>query len=274
MKFRLLLAHLVFTILNCVCGALGADVQQDTHELATTLDVFRDRYFTANGGKDKMLSVHSMRVEAVLTRADGVSGKIVYIKEQPSYMRSIWYGPRGMVLRRGSNGTKSCEMVTLANGQEKGRIADDMPADVFEWVIANPDSCGAKLEMLPVERSERSECYHIAAHFANGKVKDYFVDTTTFSEVRVVETATDGKKKTFLVQAPVKFDGIWFPGTQIELNADGTESNRIEIKDVQLNIGLLPCFFDPPEELLDKNANAAEQPAPVPVKAGTAAESK
>jgi hypothetical protein len=252
MKFRLLLAPLVFTLLSCFSGAYGADEQddKDTHGLVTTIEKFRERYFVANGGREKLLSIRSMRVEALLTRADGVQGKIIYIKESPALVRSIWYGPRGIVLRRGSNGVKSWEMLTTADGTQKGRITTDMPSDVFEWVIANPEGCGATLELLPVERSERAEYYHVRAKFADGRQKDYFLDTTSFGEARVVDTAADGTEKTYLVDKPVKFDGIWFPGVQMELASDGKELNRIEIVDVQMNVGLLPCFFDPPEEIL------------------------
>ena len=221
----------------------------DSGEIAKTLKDFRERYFVANNGKDKMLSVRSMRVEAELTRPDGDGGKMVFIKQKPNYVRSVWYAPRGMTVRKGYNGKESWELVTAPNGSEKGRILPEVPPDVFEWVIADPEACGAKLEMLPVERSERSELYHIRATFNDGRVKNYYLDTTSFCESKVVETETDGTVKTFVVESPIKYNGIWFPGVQIQYDASGKEVARVKIDDVKMNVGIFPCFFDPPESL-------------------------
>jgi hypothetical protein len=230
----------------CVTAS-GAPMNSD--EPARTLDDFRDRYFVANNGKDKMLSVQSMRVEAVLSRPGEEGGKIIYIKQKPNYVRSVWYGPKGVVLRHGYNGVVAWEMVTFPDGTEKGRISNEVPGDVFEWVIASPESCGATLELLPLERLERSENYHVRATFASGVVKDYYIDTMTFCETKVIEKSKDGTVKTYVVETPQKFDGIWFPGVQIEYDQSGKEIARVEVKDVQMNIGLLPCFFDCPKAL-------------------------
>jgi hypothetical protein len=252
MKCRSLFASLLFAVLLNTAGWLHADggAASGDQSLATTLDAFLERYYAANGGKDKLLSVRSMRIETNLFLKDGQAGKLIYVSEQPNLVRSVWYGPRGTVLRRGYNGAQSWEMTTMPDGSEKGHIGTDAPGAFFEWVIANPEACGAKLEFLPMERSERMEYYRVKAVYLDGTMKDYWLDAASLCDVKVVKTHPDGTTSTFIVEKPVKYDGIWFPGVQRELDSKGVEVNRIELLDVQMNIGLLSCLFDPPEELL------------------------
>ena len=259
MKFRSLFAPLLFSLTMVVPCALQAEdaVVADSSTLAVTLDSFLERYFKANGGKDKILLMRSIRAEAALTLADGRKGNLVYVYQQPGYMRSVWFGPAGVTLRRGNNGKQSWELVSMPDGTIKGRMTNDMPGQMFEWTIANPESCGATLEFLPVERAERAEYYRIKAKYADGRIKNYWLDTATLAEVKVEETLADGKVKTFLIDKSIRYDGIWFPALQRELDQDGRELNRIELLDVQMNIGLLPCFFDPPEDLAKAIAEQA-----------------
>jgi hypothetical protein len=53
------------------------------------------------------------------------------------------------------------------------------------------------------------------------------------------------------------------PVFQRELLPDGSYGQQLRIDDVQLNIGLVHCFFDPPQEMLrsiqrEKAADEAE----------------
>jgi hypothetical protein len=57
---------------------------------------------------------------------------------------------------------------------------DKPPLDVFEWVLANPQASGAVLEMLPLERDGRNECYRVRATYASGMVKDYWLVTASY----------------------------------------------------------------------------------------------
>jgi hypothetical protein len=228
------------------------DAPAETRALAVTQDDLLNRYCEANGGREHLKNVRSLRIEAVMTMRDGGTGKLIYIKEQPFYMRSIWYGPNGTVVRKGYNGQHSWELFQNFDGRERFSYLPGRPQDVFEWVLVDPEACGATLEMLPLERVGRDECYRVRASYADGTIRDFWLDTTTLCEVRVEATSPDGRVSTFLVEKPAKYDGIWFPGVQREIMPDGSFGTAIEITDVQMNIGLLPCFFDPPQRWLNQ----------------------
>lgn len=245
-------APLLALVLLFVAAPLrAADTAADTDDLARDLPSFLDRYFAANGGKDNLLSIRSLRVEASLAFASGAKGELVYISQLPGYIRSVWTGPRGEVVRHGYNGVVAWELRTRADGTETGRVGTSVPGPMFDWVIANPSAAGATLEFLPVERQDRLERYHIRATYANGRVKDYFLDTTTLAEVKVVDRETSGAVRTILIDKSIKRNGIWFPQTQREVDDSGASVLSIEVSDVQLNLGLLPVFFDPPKKLMD-----------------------
>jgi len=257
---------LVFTsallCLMSLCPLVAQDVPAETRALASTLDDVIERYCEASGGREHIKAVRSLRIETVLTMADGSSGKLVYIKKQPYYMRSIWYGPRGIVVRKGFNGKRAWELFQGPDGRERLSYLDGRLSEIFEWVLADPEACGATLTMLPVERVGREECYRVRATYADGNVRDFWLDTASLCEVRVTETRKNGATTTFLIEKPLKYDGIWFPGVQREIMPDGSTGNTIEILDVQMNIGLLPCFFDPPEGLLGPESPQNTDPVP------------
>jgi hypothetical protein len=230
--------------------------------LATTLDDLLARYYEANGGREHMLAIRSLRVDASLTMSDGSSGSLVYIKSQPNLVRSTWRSDRGMEIRRGNNGSQGWESVTMPDGRTRMRLGGGVPPDMFEWVLCSPESCGAVLEMLPTVRDGRQEYYRVMARFADGTTKEYWLDSLALNETRVVCTDSDGAQKIYLVPRSVKYDGIWFPAVQREIAADGSTVGEVVLNDVQMNIGLLPIFFDPPEELTSAQRQEGGAQAP------------
>lgn len=242
---------LALILLFAAVPSRAAEPAAADDDLASDLPTFLEKYCAANGGRENLLSIRSLRMEATLTMVNGTKGGMIYISQLPGYMRSVWSGPRGETVRRGFNGVISWELRTRPDGSEVGSIGTSVPGPVFDWVLANPAAVGAELEFLPVERSDRSEAYHVRARYADGRLKDYYLNTVTLAESKVVETAIDGTVRTVVIDKSMKRNGIWFPQVQREMDASGAEVLSIEVSDVQLNIGLLPVFFDPPKKLLD-----------------------
>ncbi len=262
MNRPLSLLLLLSALFAAVCAPLAA--QDAAPALARNLGELLDRYCEANGGRERINNVRSLRVEATLTLPSGASGKMVFIKQSPNFVRSVWYGPRNLVVRKGYNGVEAWEHVSEPGGRDRYGYVDKPPLDVFEWVLANPQASGAVLEMLPVERDGRSECYRVRASYASGMVKDYWLDTASYRELRVEERQPGKPPVCHVIEEHQKFDGIWFPLFQRELLPDGSYGQQLRIDDVQMNIGLVHCFFDPPQEMLrsiqrEKAADEAEK---------------
>ncbi|MBN1403418.1 MAG: hypothetical protein JW942_02980 [Opitutales bacterium] len=259
-----LLCFLLASSLFLPMSAQAQDVAAREQSLARNLDELLERYCAANGGRETINSVRSLRVEAVLSTADGQSGTMIFIKQKPNFIRTSWHSNNGVIISKGFNGTQAWEHVSFPNGDERYSFISKVPRDVFEWVLADPEGCGATLEMLPIERDGSRELYHVRASFAaTGFVCDYWLDAVSLCEVRVRERDADGTETESIVEKPFRQDGIWFPGVQREVLPDGSSGNVVEVKDVQMNIGLLHCFFDPPKELVDA-AKKAEADIPAP----------
>lgn len=214
-----------------------------------------NRFYEMNGGHQHLLDIQSMRVEAWYTTAKGVKGKLVQIKKRPDLVLTVWHSPDGLTVRRGSNGEQAWERISRVGYPDEVRFLEFTPEGVFESLLVDPRASGAVLERLPDETLQRDECYVVRATLPSGHTKTYWLEKRSMREIQVKEVTAQGDESLISLEAHVKEQGIWFPGMQHQPDPQGGDS-QLELVDVQINIGLLPGLFDPPADLLAKEAAA------------------
>jgi hypothetical protein len=239
----------VFTIFLLSAGFSVPLVAEDADVPAASMEAFTARYLEANSGLDKLNKVGSLRIEAVRTMAGGERGEFIYQNRFPNLERSVWSGPNHFVLRRGENGKCVWAYTRASDGRTTLDLAAKPQMRLFDWTVIDPAHCGAALKFLPRELLNGVDCYRIRAVFQDGSSRDYWFEVKTLRPAKVLETASDGSVRYFVIDKSNKYDGIWFPQVMREVNASGADLERVEVSDVQLRLAILPDFAEPPSNL-------------------------
>lgn len=231
-----------FLLACCLSSSLAAEVDMQS---GGAVD-FSERYLAANGGVDNLKSLHSMRVVGEMTWGDGAPGEFVYLNRYPFYERGLWKGQGKVTKRWGYDGTSRWDYVCdyRGRGTLKKTAARQMP--LFDWTLYDPAACGASLESLPDESVDGARFLRVRALFTGGYVRDYWFEQEGLRLARFVDTDVSGAKRIFMIDQSTKFNGIWFPQVMREVDANGASIVSVVVKDVSLNLGLLPDFASPP----------------------------
>lgn len=202
---------------------------------AQTADDVIDKYITAMGGKEKMMSLTSVKMTGSFN-VQGTDVSVVVTKKQGV----------GYRLDLSVMGTDNYQLVTPSKGwifmPIQGQTApEEMPEDVYksgqnqmdlQGAFVNYKEKGHTIEMAGKETVDGTECYKLKVTFKNGNKTDYFIDTKTN---RLYKTNTKVNANGEEIDAYTVFsnykqvDGFWFAftttSTRGETNYEKIEAN-------------------------------------------------
>lgn len=203
---------------------------------AQTVDEVLEKHIAAMGGKEKLATLNSVRMEGSLT----VQGTDVTVVTTKLHMVGLRADITVM-------GTQNYQISTPNGGQVFMPVfgqasPSEMPADQLKSSqtqldlhgnFVNYKEKGTKVELMGKETVDGTECYKLKVTFKNGNITDYFIDTKSN---RLYKTSTKGNANgqevdVFTVFSNYKQDanGYWFPYTSVnnrgETNFDKIETN-------------------------------------------------
>jgi hypothetical protein len=201
---------------------------------AQTVDEVIEKNITAMGGKDKLATLNSCRMEGAMS----VQGTDVSI----TVTKLHGVGTRNDI---SVMNTENYQIVTPTKGimfmPVFGQSApQDMPDDQVKALqntldlhgtFVNYKDKGIQVELLGKESTDGIECYKLKATFKNGNVTNYFIDTKTD---RLYKSTTKTMVNGEAVEAFTTFtnykqtpDGYWFAYTTTNSRGQ-TDFDKIE----------------------------------------------
>lgn len=201
---------------------------------AQTVDDVIEKYVTAMGGKEKMMTLTTVK----MTGSFNVQGTDVSIVSTRKHMA-------GMRLDISVMGTENYQVMTATKGMIfmpiQGQTApEEMPEDVFktgqnqldlQGAFLNYKEKGTAIEMTGKETVDGTECYKLKVTFKNGNKTDYFIDTKSN---RIFKTSTKIMANGEEMDAFTTFsnykqvDGFWFAFTNVSARGE-TNYEKIEV---------------------------------------------
>ena len=156
---------------------------------AQNVDEVVNKYVDALGGKEKLASLKTVRMEAVMN-ANGTDVDITITKSQ-------MVGLRMDIAVMGMNGY---QIVTPTAGWSfmpfAGQTAPEAMKDEqlkaglsgldIQGNLFNYKEKGTQVELLGKEKVDNADCYKIKATLKSGKVITYFIDDKTYNVVKSV----------------------------------------------------------------------------------------
>ncbi len=152
------------------------------------LDEILSAHYEALGGVDRLQSVESARFLGVMSIGVEAEAPFVMTFKRPLKSR-LEFTVEGLTGIQAFDG-KTAWMILPMMGQGEARempegqaLAMAEQAD-FDGPLVDWKSKGHQLALLGIEELESGQAYKIEVTLANGKVRNYFLDTATFLTVR------------------------------------------------------------------------------------------
>jgi hypothetical protein len=184
---------------------------------AQTVDDVIEKNIAAMGGKDKLATLNSFRMEGGLTVQGTDVGVVVTKLNAVGARTDISVG-----------GTENYRIVTPSKGTVFMPVfgqasPEPMPAEQLKaeqvfldlhGVFVNYKEKGIQAELLGKETVDGIECYKIKASFKSGNVTDFFIDTKTnlLHKTSSMVTVNGQATENFTIYSNYKqtTDGYWF----------------------------------------------------------------
>ena len=201
---------------------------------AQTVDDVIEKYIAAMGGKEKLATLNSYRMEGVLN-TQGIDVNITITK-----LHNV--GARTDIA---VNNTQNYRITTLAGGTVfmpvLGQSApQDMPADALKadqvfldlhGIFVDYKQKGIAVELTGKETIDGVECYKLKATFKNGNTSNFFIDTKTdrLYKVTTKVMANGEETESFITFTNYKqtADGYWFAYTTTNSRGQ-TDFDKVE----------------------------------------------
>ncbi len=212
---------------------------------AQTADEIVDKYVTAMGGKDKLSSLKSVKMEGTMN-VQGNDISIAITKVQNTGMRLDMeimgannyqtMNTKGGITFFPIRGMQSPE--PMPDEQYKGAMTQlDLQGALFNY-----KDKGTTLEYLGTEKVGGNDAYKLKATLKSGSVLNYFIDTKTnqlakSSSKRMMQ-GVETEFETVFSDYKQNTDGYWFPYTVVA--TQGTTS----FDKIETNITVDPKIFE------------------------------
>ncbi len=193
---------------------------------AQTVDEIINKHIAAMGGKEKMISLKTVKMTGTATSSQGPEISYTFIKKHLT----------GLRIDNSANGAKSWSVVTLKNGwaQGPGQTSPQKMQEAglrfalthidLQGPFLNYKEKGSKIELAGKEKINGTECYNLKVINKSGDVLNYFVDTKSYRIIK--KTLKEG----FTIYADYKqnADGFWFAYTELSRNGGKKTISKIE----------------------------------------------
>ena len=191
-----------------------------------TVDEIVDKYITALGGKEKMLSLKTLKITGTNLNAQGNKVDVVQTHKHMVALR----------IDRDRSGTKSFTIATGKKGWVTGfgeTIPRDMDDDQLKTAQARLDIQGAlinykekgtKIELAGSETTEGIDCFNLKVTYESGVVMNFYIDSKTYriSKISRVDNFT------LFLNYKQNEDGYWFAYTNKQSNGAELTISTIE----------------------------------------------
>ena len=240
--------HLLLAGLFCL-PLTGAGEEEDSVSLRYVLD----RYIDQMGGRANLQKIQSVRLRGTISYPDGTSHSVTVLKKKPDLVR-ITVNTGAWLLVQGYDG----EVAWFARQKGRDQIVDRMKGTIkenfirdapLESILVNVRNSGAALELGENTIIDETPCYQIIATFPGGARTIHFLEMNEYTEHRIRLYNSEGKLVTDLSPSKFElFEGVLFAMENIRYDGDSVVS-KLEISEVDINIGILDTAFSPPAEL-------------------------
>ncbi len=201
---------------------------------AQTLDEVIGNYLTAMGGKEKMMSLNTVKIQGTLN-VQGTDISIVVTRKH-------LVGSRSDI---SVMGTENYQIVTPDKSSVfmpvQGQSAPEaMPDDQLKFAVnqldlqgpfINHKEKGTTVELVGKETVDGMDCNKLKVVFKNGALVYYFIDTKTNRICKTnTKTAINGEEvdlSTTYTNYKQNADGFWFPYTSTNMRGE-TNYDKIE----------------------------------------------
>jgi hypothetical protein len=194
---------------------------------AQTVDEIINKHSTAMGGKEKIISLKTVKMTGIFKGGAGGEFNLVIIKKHLVGFRQ----------EQSANGNTFNSIVTIAKiwNFRRGQAATGGKDDVYfkatknqidlQGPFINYKEKGTKIELVGKETLAGILCYKLKVTFKDGTDINYYIDTNTNFIYKIsykttyAYTLTNYKKNT---------EGYWFPYTTQNIRGGITNYHKIE----------------------------------------------
>lgn len=193
---------------------------------AQTVDEIIKKHFAAMGGKEKMLTLKTMKITSNNLNPNGDKVDVVHTHKHMTGVRTD----------RTRNGTKSYTIITPKKGwlTRFGETTPTlMPEEQFKVVqnrldiqgaFINYKEKGTKIELAGKEKVEGIDCYNLKVTDKNGIVTNYYLDSKTYR----ISKSSRGEISTLFLNYKQNAEGYWFAYTNKVSNGVVHTISKIE----------------------------------------------
>ncbi len=205
---------------------------------AQTVDDIVNKHIAAQGGKEKLATLQTVRMEGLMN-TNGTDVNITVTKSNKVGSR-IDIAVMGMNGYKVFNATNGWNFMPFAGQKEPQPMKEEELKPLLatgldlQGGLFNYKEKGIQLELLGNEKVDSAECFKIKATFKNGNVMTYFIDAKTYFIDKLITTQfLNGSMKeissNFSNYKPTG-NGFIFPFTTT--NAQG----QIDFSKIEVNI--------------------------------------
>ncbi|MEO6406537.1 MAG: hypothetical protein ABIY51_10125 [Ferruginibacter sp.] len=196
---------------------------------AQTADEIVSKYVTAMGGKDKLSSLKSAKMEGIMN-VQGNDINIVMTKVHNTGLR-MELDVMGSSNYQAMNTKGGVTFFPVRGMQAPAPMEEEqfkaaLPQLDLQGALFNYKDKGTKLEYAGTEKVGTNDAYKLTATLSNGSVVNYFVDTKTNMVVKTTsKRKVEGQEmdlETTYSDFKQNADGYWFPYTIVAVQ--GTTS--------------------------------------------------
>ncbi len=212
---------------------------------AQTADEIVDKYVTAMGGKEKLTSLKSVKMEGTMNvQGNDISIAITKLQNIGMRMDMEIMGANNYQLINTKGGISFMPIMgmqapqPIPEEQYKGAVSQlDLQGTLFNY-----KDKGTTLEYLGTEKMGDKEVYKLKATLKSGSVVNYFIDTKTNQLAKTSSKRTmqgvESDFETAFSDYKQNADGYWFPYTIVA--TQGTTS----FEKIETNIAVDPKIFE------------------------------
>ncbi len=236
---------------------------------AQTVDEIIAKSIQARGGADKLKSVQSIKTTATIAMGPGMEAPGTLIQKRPNMAR-LEFTIQGLTAVQAYDSTNAWQIMPFMGKKDPELMSADEAKEMQETAdldgpLVDYKSKGNQVELLGKEKLEGTDAYKLKVNLKNGDVQTIYLDADSFLEIKE-ETKRTVRGTERDVESSIgdykEVDGIVFPFA-IESGVKGsTETEKLTISKIELNVPVEDSVFKMPPPPPKPEAPKAEPPKP------------
>jgi outer membrane lipoprotein-sorting protein len=235
-------------VLVAVSGSLlvrGADL---------TADEIAQKNAEARGGVAKLKALRTVKMTGKALVGNGMEAEAVMQMKRPNMVR-MDMTIQGQQVTQAANATSAWMINPFMGGTDPQAMPEEMASDLrggadFEGPLVDYQAKGNKIELVGKQDVDGKPTYVLKLTRKNGKVDTFYIDASTFLDVkRVSQRNVMGQdmELDMTVGNYKNVDGVEFPFS-IQQTANGNPSFSLTIDKIETNIPIDDSIFEMPKK--------------------------